>query len=154
MAAKERPQPAPQESTVSTSTPTSSVRGIEVIRVFEILLIVGMIFMVVGAVGALIDKPGLDLYGTTLPTVDAEIGSMSPMSGASSRPNRPTTAWSTRPPAKPRCVSVDPVTAQLTFPTPTSSQRVVWVIWTVVRAAPRADRHVVGLRHRAIEPHR
>ena len=116
---------------MSTSTPTSSVRSLDVIRVFEILLIVGMIFMAVAVVGAIIDKPGLDLSGSTQPTVDAGISSLTDIGDLfptkQTDDGRVIDAATSQAP-----VSIgDPVTAQLTFLDPTSSQRVIWVLWTV-----------------------
>ncbi len=100
------------------------------IRIFEVILAIGMIFMAVGVVGALVDKPGLDLYGTTQPSVDADVSSIVDVSGLF-----PTTqtdddlvdAATSQAPVR----LGDPVTAQLTFLDPTTSQRVVWVIWNV-----------------------
>ncbi len=113
-----------------TGIDTPTVRHYDTVRPFETLLAIGLAFTVIGIVGSIIDRPGLGWYGTTQPSVDAELDFDVDFG------NRLTTtvvddgivdAATAQAP-----VTIgQPVTAHFVFTDPSTSQRAVWVIWQV-----------------------
>ena len=113
-----------------TTTPKPDKASYPVIKLFESLLIVGMIFGVLSIGAVLIDKPALGLYGDTSPFVDAE-------------PTFPVDFGDTLTTLATDDDIVDaataqapvelgkPVSARFTFVDPRPGQRAIWVIWQV-----------------------
>jgi hypothetical protein len=98
---------------------------------FEILLVLAMVFATVAVIGTIIDRPGLGLYGDTDPTVDAELAD--PVDFGDRLTTRIDDGGIVVD-ADSGLAPVDlgaPVTARFTFTDPTTDQRVIWVLWQV-----------------------
>ncbi|MBK6437620.1 MAG: DUF2975 domain-containing protein [Candidatus Microthrix sp.] len=101
-----------------------------VIKLFESLLIVGMLFGVLSVAGVLIDKPALGLYGDSSPFVDAE--PTFPVEFGDNQATIVSDNEQINPAYSQAPVEIGkPVTARFTFIEPRPDQRVIWVIWQV-----------------------
>ncbi len=101
------------------------VRAVGWIRLFEALLIVGMVIGALSIVATVLDQPGLGVIGDTQPFVDRELAQPVDLKdvGSAMIDGRPVVG----------VVEVgEPVTARFTFVDPDDTDvRVIWVLWQV-----------------------
>lgn len=113
---------------MSTQSPPATNRRL--INVFEVLLAIGMIFMALGALRAVLDRPGLGIYGDTLPSVEAQLANTPEIDGRYptivTDDGEVVDAATAQAPVQ----LGEPVSARLTLLDPTPSQRAIWVLWT------------------------
>ncbi len=101
-----------------------------VIKLFESLLVVGMIFGVLSIGAVVLDRPALGIYGDGRPFVDAQpafpVGFGGRLKTITNDGKVIDQATSQAP------VSIGkPITARFTFDDPSPKERMIWVIWQV-----------------------
>ncbi len=117
-------------STHEGTTHDTTMHGRNTAKALEALLVIGMVFMVLGMVGAVIDRPGLGLYGDTRPAVDAEVDFPVDFGDRLATTEIDDAIVDAATGQAPVTIG-EPVIAHFVFTEPSASQRVIWVIWQV-----------------------
>ncbi len=98
-------------------------------KVFEGLLVLGMVFSAIGVVAPIVDRPGLGVLGDTAPSVDAELAFPVDFGDRLRTIETDDGTVVDADTAQAPVELGEPVMARFTFPEPTASQRVIWVLW-------------------------
>ncbi len=133
------------------------------VRLFEILLAIGMVFMVIGVVTPILDRPGLGLIGDTRPTADAELDFDVDFGDRLTTVATDDSVVDAATGQAPVTIGA-PVSARFVFEEPTGSQRVIWLVlqcvppllalagtwlaFSIVRTARRGDPFIAANERR------
>ncbi|MEZ5377652.1 MAG: DUF2975 domain-containing protein [Acidimicrobiales bacterium] len=115
----------------STRDAAAAVENGGAVRAFEVLLAIGMVFMVIAAVAPLIGRAGFGWAGDTAPSVDAELDFEVDFGDRLVTRTTDDAVVDAATGQAPVEVG-EPVTAHFVFPEPTPSQRVAWLVTQMV----------------------